>query len=228
MAGATDHRQAQRPAAADARSGAVGFRARSQRAGPAGLRSGRGRADRCACLAELVRWLPGRYGRGGHRDRNQPCAGGHVASRHLPVENPLTPGLVARVQFAIAAGVWHTNSRDDRADYYRLARRLLELQVLGVVSDRKAGPVPTRRPLAFREGSFCLCGGHRTAVIGRRSSDGGPKTSDPPLTTRKKRTAAMLDDQFHVYDTTLRDGAQQEGLNLTVADKLVIARHLDR
>jgi len=38
----------------------------------------------------------------------------------------------------------------------------------------------------------------------------------------------MLNDQFHVYDTTLRDGAQQEGLNLTVADKLVIARHLDR
>jgi 2-isopropylmalate synthase len=38
----------------------------------------------------------------------------------------------------------------------------------------------------------------------------------------------MLDDQFHVYDTTLRDGAQQEGLNLTVANKLVIARHLDR
>jgi 2-isopropylmalate synthase len=37
----------------------------------------------------------------------------------------------------------------------------------------------------------------------------------------------MTDDRFHVYDTTLRDGAQQEGLNLTVADKLVIARHLD-
>jgi 2-isopropylmalate synthase len=34
-------------------------------------------------------------------------------------------------------------------------------------------------------------------------------------------------DEFHVYDTTLRDGAQQEGLNLTVADKLAIARHLD-
>src|SRR6202035_4424288 len=44
----------------------------------------------------------------------------------------------------------------------------------------------------------------------------------------KKRTATMVDDQFHVYDTTLRDGAQQEGLNLTVADKLVIARPLDR
>src|SRR6476619_5722671 len=32
---------------------------------------------------------------------------------------------------------------------------------------------------------------------------------------------------FHVYDTTLRDGAQQEGLNLSVADKLAIARELD-
>jgi len=33
--------------------------------------------------------------------------------------------------------------------------------------------------------------------------------------------------QFHVYDTTLRDGAQQEGLTLSVQDKLAIARHLD-
>ncbi|MHB1738430.1 MAG: citramalate synthase [Actinomycetes bacterium] len=32
---------------------------------------------------------------------------------------------------------------------------------------------------------------------------------------------------LQVYDTTLRDGAQQEGLSLTVADKLVIAGHLD-
>ena len=29
---------------------------------------------------------------------------------------------------------------------------------------------------------------------------------------------------LHVYDTTLRDGAQQEGLNLSVSDKLAIAR----
>ncbi len=34
-------------------------------------------------------------------------------------------------------------------------------------------------------------------------------------------------EAFHVYDTTLRDGAQQEGLNLSVADKLAIARQLD-
>ena len=34
-------------------------------------------------------------------------------------------------------------------------------------------------------------------------------------------------NDLHVYDTTLRDGAQQEGLNLSVADKLAIAAHLD-
>jgi 2-isopropylmalate synthase len=34
-------------------------------------------------------------------------------------------------------------------------------------------------------------------------------------------------DEFHVFDTTLRDGAQREGINLTVADKLTIARLLD-
>ena len=36
-----------------------------------------------------------------------------------------------------------------------------------------------------------------------------------------------MNDNFHIYDTTLRDGAQQEGLNLSVHDKLAIARHLD-
>jgi 2-isopropylmalate synthase len=37
----------------------------------------------------------------------------------------------------------------------------------------------------------------------------------------------MASDDFHVYDTTLRDGMQQEGLSPSVADKLAIARHLD-
>ena len=40
------------------------------------------------------------------------------------------------------------------------------------------------------------------------------------------RTTAST-DAFHVYDTTLRDGAQQEGLTLSVQDKLSIASHLD-
>jgi 2-isopropylmalate synthase len=36
-----------------------------------------------------------------------------------------------------------------------------------------------------------------------------------------------VDATFDVYDTTLRDGAQQEGMNLSVADKLMIAPLLD-
>ncbi|MEV7470330.1 citramalate synthase [Streptomyces kronopolitis] len=39
--------------------------------------------------------------------------------------------------------------------------------------------------------------------------------------------AHAVSDDFQVFDTTLRDGAQREGINLTVADKLTIARHLD-
>lgn len=35
------------------------------------------------------------------------------------------------------------------------------------------------------------------------------------------------DRDVHVYDTTLRDGAQQEGMNLSVGDKLAIAALLD-
>src|SRR5437764_7939564 len=35
------------------------------------------------------------------------------------------------------------------------------------------------------------------------------------------------DDSFHVYDTTLRDGSQREGLTLSVNDKLAVAAYLD-
>ena len=35
-------------------------------------------------------------------------------------------------------------------------------------------------------------------------------------------------DAFHVYDTTLRDGAQREGISYSVADKLAVARLLDQ
>lgn len=37
----------------------------------------------------------------------------------------------------------------------------------------------------------------------------------------------MTTASFQVYDTTLRDGAQQEGMNLSVSDKLAIAALLD-
>ncbi|GAA3877619.1 citramalate synthase [Saccharothrix violaceirubra] len=36
-----------------------------------------------------------------------------------------------------------------------------------------------------------------------------------------------LGDSFHVYDTTLRDGAQREGISYSVSDKIAVARLLD-
>ena len=38
---------------------------------------------------------------------------------------------------------------------------------------------------------------------------------------------STVTDDFHVYDTTLRDGSQREGLSLSVKDKLAVAAHLD-
>ncbi len=48
-----------------------------------------------------------------------------------------------------------------------------------------------------------------------------------PSPSPSPRSDGPVSDAFHVFDTTLRDGAQREGINLTVADKLTIARHLD-
>ncbi|WP_413755268.1 citramalate synthase [Streptomyces sp. MMBL 11-3] len=51
--------------------------------------------------------------------------------------------------------------------------------------------------------------------------------SAPPPPPAQHHARGPADDGFHVFDTTLRDGAQREGINLTVRDKLAIARHLD-
>lgn len=45
------------------------------------------------------------------------------------------------------------------------------------------------------------------------------------ITAASEATAPI--PSFHLYDTTLRDGSQQEGLSLSVTDKLAVARHLD-
>ena len=55
-------------------------------------------------------------------------------------------------------------------------------------------------------------------------------TADATETT--ETVAALIQeaapiDSFHLYDTTLRDGSQQEGLTLSVTDKLAVARLLD-
>ncbi|GDY32621.1 citramalate synthase [Gandjariella thermophila] len=45
--------------------------------------------------------------------------------------------------------------------------------------------------------------------------------------TRNSPAGTPLGDSFHVYDTTLRDGAQREGISYSVGDKLAVARLLD-
>jgi 2-isopropylmalate synthase len=44
---------------------------------------------------------------------------------------------------------------------------------------------------------------------------------------RTEPAGTPLGDDFHVFDTTLRDGAQFEGISLTVEDKLKVAEQLD-
>ncbi|MET7999020.1 citramalate synthase [Amycolatopsis sp. NPDC005232] len=45
--------------------------------------------------------------------------------------------------------------------------------------------------------------------------------------TRTEPAETPLGDAFHLYDTTLRDGAQREGITYSVTDKLAVARLLD-
>ena len=45
--------------------------------------------------------------------------------------------------------------------------------------------------------------------------------------TRTEPAGTPLGDDFHLYDTTLRDGAQREGISYSVTDKLAVARVLD-
>ncbi len=52
--------------------------------------------------------------------------------------------------------------------------------------------------------------------------ESSPHSKDAIVTRTSPSTQA-----FDVYDTTLRDGAQQEGMNLSVADKMAIAPLLD-
>ena len=60
----------------------------------------------------------------------------------------------------------------------------------------------------------------------RRPRTTGPDPGPPPL-PQDPAVPDRPSDSFHVYDTTLRDGSQGEGMVLSVEDKLAIARHLD-
>lgn len=45
--------------------------------------------------------------------------------------------------------------------------------------------------------------------------------------SRTSPAGTPLGDEFHLYDTTLRDGAQREGISYSVPDKFAVARLLD-
>ncbi len=45
--------------------------------------------------------------------------------------------------------------------------------------------------------------------------------------SRTSPAGTPLGEEFHLYDTTLRDGAQREGISYSVTDKLAVARLLD-
>ena len=47
------------------------------------------------------------------------------------------------------------------------------------------------------------------------------------MNRRTTPAGTPLGDSFHVFDTSLRDGAQREGISYSVADKLAVARQLD-
>nr|WP_255672622.1 citramalate synthase [Glycomyces amatae] len=90
-------------------------------------------------------------------------------------------------------------------------------------------PPPNARPPAARRGSFSFRANERS---GRLRSGGTDDTQnlehqvtqpDP----QSSGTNATRDGDFHVFDTTLRDGAQMEGLRYSVADKLAVAELLD-
>jgi 2-isopropylmalate synthase len=54
-----------------------------------------------------------------------------------------------------------------------------------------------------------------------------PHKEKGTLVNRTAPAGTPLGDAFHVYDTTLRDGAQREGISYSVTDKLAVARLLD-
>ncbi len=49
-----------------------------------------------------------------------------------------------------------------------------------------------------------------------------------PTTVSGPKVSSPLGDAFHVFDTTLRDGAQREGISYSVTDKLAVAGLLDQ
>ena len=77
---------------------------------------------------------------------------------------------------------------------------------------------PARSPAASRRPTSPRSGARSTAT----RTGSSMSTTDRPVTRPAPASAAV-----EIYDTTLRDGSQLEGISLTVDDKLRIAEQLD-
>ncbi len=58
-------------------------------------------------------------------------------------------------------------------------------------------------------------------------ADGGRVKKLPCSTARSQALPFSMSNAVKIYDTTLRDGTQGEGINFSVTDKLLIAEKLD-
>src|SRR4051812_25773078 len=92
-----------------------------------------------------------------------------------------------------------------------------------------AAPRPARRPLAPARGFFVSArqsriGNEAHVVKGAGGARKNPLQPHPDRSQKSMNSTGQAaeghstgTDDFHVFDTTLRDGAQREGINLTVA-----------
>ncbi len=124
----------------------------------------------------------------------------------------------AAVVFAFDAGLVVRVPRCVGADRLRVRRSL-----------RRIAPARRRRGTMARACTSTAASSFPSASSPSTRRPPAPRGSFRfPTCSLPTRSEPMdLHGAFHVYDTTLRDGAQQEGLNLSVADKLAIARQLD-
>jgi 2-isopropylmalate synthase len=72
-----------------------------------------------------------------------------------------------------------------------------------------------------------MSGNHRHAPAARPGVGVGPHAPEEAGVGAPAGPAQELPEFVDIYDTTLRDGSQQEGLSLTVDDKLRVAEQLD-
>ena len=125
-----------------------------------------------------------------------------IAGRDLanPIGTILSGAMMLRWSFG----------RDDAA-------KAIESAVDG---DARRGPPDARHPRTRR-------GRQRRCRGGPRRRDAGHDRGDPRPARRSRSCRGAVSQPVRLYDTTLRDGAQREGLVLSLADKLKIARRLD-